>query len=470
MPPGGAGLRRDSGAGYNHLVAHIKTFGPVDDRSLQQLRTCMEAGDAEFGVLCADHHPGYSQPIGGAIGYEGYVSPSGVGFDIGCGNKAVQTDISRADLEAGGGVGPVMREIAERISFGMGVPARERTDHPALERIRNAPFEPQRKLAGLAEKQLGTVGSGNHYVNLFEDEHGTIWVGVHFGSRGFGHKTATGFLAVAQGLPFDEEERKRQGLRVIEGEMDSPPVLLPIDSEAGQAYIEAMTLAGEYAYAGRDVVVGKVLEILGAQAVHEVHNHHNYAWLEEHFGRRVWVVRKGCTPARPGQEGFIGASMGEPSVILEGVEAPEARDALESTVHGAGRVMSRTQAAGRVRRRKRWACGHSHCDRVFDIDGISAHSGAPRKGVCPEHPEARPRKVWVQEQGRPGVVDWRAVQRRLRGQGLALVGGGADEAPEVYKRLDDVLAAHGDTIRVKHTLRPLGVAMAGRDVFDPYKD
>jgi tRNA-splicing ligase RtcB len=137
------------------------------------------------------------------------------------------------------------------------------------------------------------------------------------------------------------------------------------------------------------------------------------------------VIRKGCTPARPGQEGFVGGSMGDESVILEGVESVENERSLFSTVHGAGRVMSRSQAAGRVRRGK-----------VI----------------------------------RPGRVDWPAVQARLRGQGIVLVGGGADEAPEVYKRLPDVLAAHAGTINVKHTLRPLGVAMAGRDVYDPYKD
>jgi tRNA-splicing ligase RtcB len=198
-----------------------------------------------------------------------------------------------------------------------------------------------------------------------------------------------------------------------------------------------MELAGEYAYAGRDIVVAKVLEILGAEATHEVHNHHNFAWREEHFGRTYWVVRKGCTPARPGQEGFVGGSMGDESVILEGVASGENEQALFSTVHGAGRVMSRTQAAGRIRRRKR------------EVEG---------------------KKVWVEEQIKPGVVDWPAVQARLREQGIVLKGGGADEAPEVYKRLPDVLAAHGETIRIKHTLRPLGVAMAGRDVYDPYKD
>lgn len=409
----------------------VKTFGPVDERSLRQLERCMEVGDAEFGVLCADHHPGYSQPIGGGIAYENYVSPSGVGYDIGCGNKAARTDLTSAALDERGGVEAVMQEIARRISFGMGVPARERVDHPVLEKISRADFAPQRKLQKLAAEQLGTVGSGNHYVNVMEDEEGHIWVGVHFGSRGFGHKTASGFLALARGLPFEE--------RAKEGEMDSPPVLFEADSDLGESYVAAMKLAGEYAYAGRDVVVAKVLEILGAEATHEVHNHHNFAWREEHFGRPYWVVRKGCTPAWPGQEGFVGGSMGDESVILEGVGGSEAQESLFSTVHGAGRLMSRSKAAGRFRRRT--------VKRVRDG-----------------------KKVRVEEQVKPGLVDWPAVQRRLQEQGIVLIGGGADEAPEVYKRLPDVLAAHAGSVRVTHTLRPLGVAMAGREVYDPYKD
>src|SRR5262249_31947125 len=385
-------------------MSTIKTFGPVDERSLKQLERCMEAGDADFGVLCADHHPGSSRPIGGGIAYESYVSPSGVGYDIGCGNKAARTELTRADLDALGGVEAVMREITHRISFGMGVAAAERVDHPVLDKIRSADFAPQRKLSQLAQSQLGTVGSGNHYVNVMEDEDGRIWVGVHFGSRGFGHKTASGFLALAQGLAFDAKAH--------EGEMDSPPVLFEVGSELGDAYIAAMGLAGEYAYAGRDIVVAKVLEILGAEAVHEVHNHHNFAWKEEHFGRTYWVVRKGCTPARPGQEGFVGGSMGDNSVILEGADSTLADESLHSTVPGAGRVMSGTRAAGRVRRRKRYACSHRDCDRIFDIDGISSAAGVPKKGVCPDHPTARVRKVWIEEQVSPGKVDWPAAQAR----------------------------------------------------------
>src|SRR5919198_2354739 len=221
----------------------IKTFGPVDERSLAQLERCMAAGDAELGVLCADHHPGYSQPIGGGIAYEGYVSPSGVGYDIGCGNKAVWTDLTAAEVD----VPAVMRQITRRISFGLGVPAQERVEHPVLDKIAQAEFEPQRKLARLAAEQLGTVGSGNHFVNLFEDEEGLVWVGVHFGPRGFGPKTASGFLAPPQGPHFGERAR--------DGEIDSPPVLFEVGSELGEAYVAAMELAGEYAYAGRDVVV-----------------------------------------------------------------------------------------------------------------------------------------------------------------------------------------------------------------------
>jgi tRNA-splicing ligase RtcB len=233
---------------------------------------------------------------------------------------------------------------------------------------------------------------------------------------------------------------------------------------------------GLYARTIRSLSVAPAEDVYDLTVEHESHAFiadgvvvHN-CWREEHLGRTYWVIRKGCTPAQPGQEGFVGGSMGDDSVILEGVESPDATESLFSTVHGAGRIMSRTQAAGRVRRRKRWACCHRDCDRVFDIDGISSHAGAPKRGVCPDHPDARLKKVWVEEQLKRGKVDWPAVQTRLRKQGIVLIGGGADEAPEVYKRLPEVLEAHAASIRVKHTLRPLGVAMAGRDVYDPYKD
>lgn len=159
-------------------MTNIKTFGPVDQRSLEQLKRCADKGEAEYAVLCADHHPGYAQPIGGAIAYADFISPSGVGYDIGCGNKAVRTPIKAIDVD----VEKVMDEIVRTISFGVGRNNQKSVDHPVLESIRNANFKPQRKLLGTASSQLGTVGSGNHYVDLFVDEEGFVWVGVHFGS------------------------------------------------------------------------------------------------------------------------------------------------------------------------------------------------------------------------------------------------------------------------------------------------
>src|SRR5256886_3832700 len=180
-------------------------------------------------------------------------------------------------------------------------------DHRVFDAIAHSPVTEQRQLLGVARQQLGTVGGGNHYGGILEDESGLLWVGVHFGSRGFGHKTATGFLNIAAGRPF--ESRSRAG-----GEMSAPPSLLPLDAPSGQNYIAAMTIAGEFAYAGREAVVGTVLDILGGEATDRVHNHHNFAWQERHGGEKLWIVGKGATPAFPRQRGFLGGSTGRHDV------------------------------------------------------------------------------------------------------------------------------------------------------------
>ena len=421
---------------------NITVIGEHEERTVRQLERCVAAEDGAAGVLCADGHVGYSQPVGGAVAYRRNISVSGVGYDIGCGNKAVRTGLRREDV--GADVPRVMDEIVARISFGVGRRNDEPVDHPVLEAIGAADAEPQRELRTLAADQLGTVGAGNHYVDLFADEEDFVWVGVHFGSRGFGHKTATRYLELA-GLNGDG--------------MDAEPTLLPIDSELGQEYIAAMQLAGDYASAGRDVVVDRVLEILGTSPTLSVHNHHNFAWSESHAGEDWWVVRKGCTPAFPGQQGFVGSTMGEQSVILEGADTPDARTALFSTVHGAGRLLSRTEAAGKMG--VAFGCPERGCD-FFVIHG--RHESA----VCPRHPFARLTKR--RRRVRPGLIDFDRVRVDMQGRGIELRGGAADEAPDAYKRLDDVLDAHGDSIRVLHRLTPIGVAMAGHDTFDPYKD
>lgn len=388
----------------------------IDPAAIQQLERCLTTPD-DRAVLTADAHVGYGHPIGGVVAYRDHISLSGVGFDIACGNKACQTRLRAADVE----VEKVMDEIFRQIGFGIGRPNPKPVDHPVLDHIAHAPFKPQRALLKLAAEQLGTVGAGNHFIDLFEDEEGWLWVGVHFGSRGFGHKTTTGFIALSKGKRFDEH--------VPEGGMHAPPILFDARSALGQDYLAAIQLAGEYAYAGRDLVVQKVLEILGTTAIFEVHNHHNFLWIEEHFGQKYYVVRKGATPAFPGQYGFIGANMADTSVIIRGVDSALSRRGLYSTVHGAGRVISRTQAAGK----RRWKNGRL-------------------------------------QQLSEGSVRWGNVKKLMKQRGIVLRGGAPDEAPECYKPLAEVLEQHAGTIEIVHRLRPIGVAMAPADVYDPYKD
>ena len=409
----------------------IRVFGQHDENTLEQLRDV--ASRAARAALMADGHKGYVMPIGGVAAYRDRVSVVGVGFDIACGNAAIRTDLTLSDFgadehEVGHRLNELADEIQSTVSFGIG--RRNRADdapvdHPLFEDASwdAVPGAHERdRLRAKAREQLGTVGSGNHYVDVFADETGVIWVGVHFGSRGFGHTVASGFLALSQGAPW--------GARAPESE-----VLLPLDQPLGHDYWQLMQLAGEYAYAGREWVARKVVQVLGGNEIELVHNHHNFAWRETHEGEEFIVVRKGATPAFPGQKGFIGGSMGDDAVIVQGTPVEHADEetrtlqtqALFSTVHGAGRVMSRTAAAGKRHRK----------------------TGAVIK---------------------PGLVTPEMMQSWVREKGVILRGGGLDESPHAYRRLPDVLAAQGSTVEVLHTLRPLIVVMAGENEFDPYKD
>jgi tRNA-splicing ligase RtcB len=386
-----------------------RIFGEHDAATIAQIERCVAAG-GERAVLCADGHKGYAQPIGGVVAYTDKISLSGVGFDIACGNLAIRTDASRAEVAPA--MEEIMNDVVRDISFGIGQRSKTRIDHELFDDPAWG-LSPMRELKQTAAHQLGTVGGGNHYVDIFTDEEDRIWVGVHFGSRGLGHKTATHFLKAAGG---------KDG-------MDVPPTVVSEASPLGQDYISGMLLAGRYAYAGREAVARHVVRgILRANAVEEVHNHHNFAWREEHDGERYWVVRKGATPAFPGQKGFIGGSMGDDAVIIEGVDSPASREALFSTVHGAGRIMSRTAAKGKFV------------------------------------------KVGGKRIRREGLVRHDEMMKWIAGKNVVLRGGDLDEAPQAYRRLPEVLAAHAGTIRILHKLTPLGVAMAGRDIVDPYKD
>ncbi len=323
----------------------IAVFGKHDAQTLAQLRDV--AHRAEKAALMADGHMGYIMPIGGVAAYRNKVSVAGVGFDIACGNAAIRTDLELADIQPH--LEKLADEIAASISFGVGRSNKADdapTDHPLFESEAwdAVPSQYRVGLRDKARSQLGTVGSGNHYVDVFADEQDNIWVGVHFGSRGLGHTVASGFMALYQNKPWDA--------RNVEIE-----ALLDLDSEMGKGYWALMNLAGEYAYAGREWVARKVVQILGGKEQELVHNHHNFGWKEQHGGEELVVVRKGATPAFPGQKGFVGGSMGDDAVILQGT--PQANTetrtmqeaAMFSTVHGAGRVMSRRKALGKVNRK-----------------------------------------------------------------------------------------------------------------------
>ena len=298
-----------------------------------------------------------------------------------------------------------MNEVQKHISFGMVRRNNEKVEHELFEDPLWSELPLLARLKDKAIGQLGTVGGGNHYVDIFTDELDRIWVGVHFGSRGLGHSICTHFIQQAGG---------KDGVH-------ADPIIFSENSDLGAQYIKCMELAGRYAYAGRDWVCNRVAQILRAEIVEECHNHHNFAWKERHFDKDLWVVRKGATPAFPGQRGFVGGSMGDVSFILEGIESPKSTQSLYSTIHGAGRVLGRNQSKGKTCRKT----------------GKQLTEGLVKRS---DHDE------WI---------------KRI---GVELRGGDLDESPYCYRRIKKVIEAHKETINILHTLFPIGVAMAPQTI------
>lgn len=376
--------------------AALQVVGEHDPLTIAQMMTCMRTGNVVGGVLCADGHLGYAQPVGGVIALENQISISGVGFDIGCGNTAVRLDLKVQDILPH--VDTIADDIQANVAFGIGRTNKTPVQHALFDDDAAWADSGLEDLRTKARNQLGTVGGGNHYVDLFADEQGHVWIGVHFGSRGLGHTAATRYLKKAGG---------RDGIHVA-------PSLVDTGSDLGQRYLVAMELAGRYAFVGRSLVIEQVQKILGATVIDRVNNHHNYAWLEEHDGRKLFIVRKGATPCFPGQRGFVGGSMADISVILQGKDTPLAKTLWYSTVHGAGRVFGRKEAKRRFTRAE--------------------------------------------------------MLQALTDAGVTLRGGDLDESPMAYRRLSDVLEYHSKTMQIEHVLRPIVVVMASADTVDPWKD
>lgn len=391
----------------------LKIIGNHEANTIAQAQNCLDKGADKF-ILCADGHLGYGHPIGGVAAYKNKISISGVGFDIACGNMAVKLPVKYEEFEPEDWA-HLGQKIANRISFGVGRVNQTTVEADFLDTEANWENEALIGLKDLAASQLGTVGSGNHYVDVFKDQDGFIWIGVHFGSRGLGHKATTHFL-------------KKMGAK---DSMDADPTIVDLDSDIGQNYFEAMTLGGEYAYAGREWVCDEVSRIIqgSTERLDMVHNHHNFAWIEEHDGEKYFVVRKGSTPAFPDQRSFIGSTMSDVSVIVRGLDTPQAKENLYSTVHGSGRLMSRTQAAGKTK----WKGGQ---------------------------------KIKVSE----GLINEDEMRVKVKDKGVHLFGAGSDESPDCYKKLDEVLEFHKDSVAIETRLTPIIVCMAGANEYDPYKD
>ena len=393
------------------IIDDIPVWGEADIETVNQMKAIAnyEKCKPAFTALMGDNHIGYSVPVGGVVAYEKHINVNGVGFDIACGNKAVLVDCDAESLK--GNIYRTMNEIQKHISFGMGRKNNEKVEHELFDDPLWSTIPILNALKDKARDQLGTVGSGNHYVDLFIDGSQRVWIGVHFGSRGLGHGIATHFIKEGGG---------KDGIH-------AEPVILHEDSDLGQQYIKCMELAGRYAYAGRDWVCERVAKILRGNISEAIHNHHNFAWKERHFGKDLWVIRKGATPAFPGQKVFVGGSMGDVSVILEGIESPDSATSLYSTIHGAGRIMGRNAAKGKTCRK-------------------------------------------TGKQLTEGLVSREAHDTYMQTFSPEVRGGGLDESPIAYKRIEEVLKAHEGTIKIVEILTPIGVCMADEREKDFYRD
>ncbi len=290
-------------------------------------------------ALMPDTHSGFGMPIGGVIACEGIVIPNAVGVDIGCGMGFVNTNIHKSELnekEYKNLVGQIMRDIPT----GFNHHKDKQTSRVLAQSEKDNSYKNNKDLYDEIDRgyyQIGTLGGGNHFIELQEDDKGFISIMVHSGSRNFGYKIAKYYNILAKEL--NEKWNTK-----VPAEYDL--AFLPIDTPEGMEYIKWMNLALDFAWESRgkmmDVVKDKLsMQLPNIEFSNEVNAHHNYASLETHYGKKVWVHRKGAISAERGKLGIIPGAMGSYSYIVEGLGNPES---FNSCSHGAGRKMSREQA------------------------------------------------------------------------------------------------------------------------------
>lgn len=371
----------------------------IEAPAMNQMYQAAKLPVAVAGALMPDAHAGYGLPIGGVLATENAVIPYGVGVDIGCRMCLSVFDIDPAVLVQKEQY--FTRELIAATLFGSGRQFDQSTPHEVMDRAAFGEIPMLKALQGRAARQLGSSGSGNHFVEFgavaIAEKDETLgiapgkYLGLlsHSGSRALGANIANHYTRIAK--------QKRR----LPGEANNL-AWLRLDEQEGMEYWIAMNLAGDYASACHHVIHAKIAEQLGRQPLKMVENHHNFAWREIHEGREVIVHRKGATPAASDVLGIIPGSMTANGYIVKGKGETAS---LASAAHGAGRRMSRTAAIKSI----------TH-DRLKEV---------------------------------------------LNRHGVKLIGGGLDEAPQAYKDIEEVMGSQQQLVEVVGTFTPKIVRMDG---------
>ena len=381
-----------------NILSWCKNLEPAAMQQVQNLskHPCL------VGNVCLmpDAHCGYGMPIGGVVALDNAISPNMVGVDIGCGMLAVQTsltDITRDKVQA------IVDKIYDRVPVGF-THHKEAQENPLfLDLPRWNKTEVCKREFFSAQKQIGTLGGGNHFIEIQRGSDGHIWFMIHSGSRNLGKQVAEYYndKAVKLCTLFKQEEIAKQDL-----------AFLPIGTREAGDYINEMKLCLDFAFENRKMIAASIKKVFleefpQAEFVQEINIHHNYAAAEEHYNRKVWVHRKGATLARENTTGIIPGSQGTSSYIVQGLGN---ESSLQSCSHGAGRCMSRSRA-------------------MKDLD--LAHE---------------------QE-----ILNSQGIVHRMNEQALL------DEAPSAYKNIDEVMENQKDLVKILVKLTPLGVVKASNE-------
>jgi tRNA-splicing ligase RtcB len=399
----GGGAARDGVRPHDQPIAY-QQWGDLDDASRDQMSNACRLPIAVAGALMPDAHIGYGLPIGGVLACDGALIPYGVGVDIGCRMKMTITELpvdvlSDNDPRACAALDNALRRGTR---FGTGQGWRRPYDHDVMDEDWSVTAITS-QMRDTAWRQLGTSGSGNHFVewgvltlpapDLGLEAGRYVALLSHSGSRGAGAQVCNTYSRLArQRLP--QELQNDTALRHLGW--------LSIDSQEGQEYWRAMNLMGNYAAANHDVIHQNVIKLAGGQGLASVENHHNFAWAEQHGGRTLYVHRKGATPAGPGVLGVIPGNMADSAFIVRGNGDPAS---LNSAAHGAGRRMSRTAALKQF--------------------------------------------------------NWKTWREHLARKNVRLLAGGLDEVPGAYKNIHEVMAAQSDLVDVVAEFFPRIVMMCG---------